>query len=72
MEVPRNADELKERKRILREQAVDPLEKAFLLKALERNSWNITRAAEDVGMQRPNFQALLKKQGINTRQRVVE
>lgn len=72
MEIPRNADELKERKRILREQAVDPLEKAFLLNALERNNWNITRAAEDVGMQRPNFQALLKKQGINTRQRLVE
>ena len=72
MEIPRSADELKERKRILREQAVDPLEKAFLLNALERNDWNITRAADDVGMLRPNFQALLKKQGINTRQRVVE
>lgn len=71
-DIPRNADELKERKRVLREQAVDPLEKAFLLNALERNNWNITRAAEDVGMQRPNFQAMLKKQGINTRQRVVE
>ncbi len=72
IEIPRNADELKEQKRILREQAVDPLEKAFLLNALERNNWNITRAAEDVGMQRPNFQAMLKKQGINTRQRVVD
>lgn len=72
MEIPRNADELKERKRVLREQAVDPLEKAFLLNALERNDWNITRAAEDVGMLRPNFQAMLKKQGINTRQRVVD
>lgn len=71
-DIPRNADELKERKRVLREQAVDPLEKAFLLNALERNDWNITRAAEDVGMLRPNFQAMLKKQGINTRQRVVE
>jgi DNA-binding NtrC family response regulator len=70
--IPRNADELKERKRVLREQAVDPLEKAFLLNALERNDWNITRAAEDVGMLRPNFQAMLKKQGINTRQRVVD
>lgn len=72
IEIPKSADELKERKRILREQAVDPLEKAFLLNALERNNWNITRAAEDVGMQRPNFQAMLKKQGINTRQRVVD
>jgi len=67
--VPQNFGELKERKRLLREQAVEPLERAFLLEALERNSWNITRAAEAVGMLRPNFQALLKKQGIYSRDR---
>jgi len=66
-DVPRTIDELKERKRQLREQAVEPLEKAFLLGALERNGWNITRAAEEVGILRPNFQAMLKKQGISTR-----
>ena len=65
--VPQDANELKERKRLLREQAVVPLERAFLLNALERNNWNITRAAEEVGMQRPNFQAMLKKQGIASR-----
>jgi len=66
-DIPRNIDELKERKRQLREQAVEPLERAFLLSALERNGWNITRAAEEVGILRPNFQAMLKKQGISTR-----
>ena len=66
-DIPRNIDELKERKRRLREQAVEPLERAFLLSALERNGWNITRAAEEVGILRPNFQAMLKKQGISTR-----
>jgi len=66
-DIPRNVDELKERKRQLREQAVEPLERAFLLNALERNGWNITRAAEEVGILRPNFQAMLKKQGISTR-----
>lgn len=70
--VPVDALELKERKRMLREQAVVPLERAFLLSALDRNDWNITRAAEEVGMQRPNFQAMLKKQGISIRSRVVE
>jgi DNA-binding NtrC family response regulator len=70
--VPSNANELKERKRLLREQAVVPLERAFLLNALDRNDWNITRAAAEVGMQRPNFQAMLKKQGISIRARVVE
>jgi DNA-binding NtrC family response regulator len=66
-DIPRNIDELKERKRVLREQAVEPLERAFLLGALERNGWNITRAAEEVGILRPNFQAMLKKQGISSR-----
>ncbi|NJC88576.1 MAG: sigma-54-dependent Fis family transcriptional regulator [Desulfuromonas sp.] len=66
-DVPRTVDELKERKRLLREQAVEPLERAFLLGALERNGWNITRAAEEVGILRPNFQAMLKKLGISSR-----
>jgi len=70
--VPLDANELKERKRLLREEAVVPLERAFLLSALDRNDWNITRAAEEVGMQRPNFQAMLKKQGISIRARTVE
>jgi DNA-binding NtrC family response regulator len=65
--IPRTVDELKERKRLLREQAVEPLERAFLLSALERNGWNITRAAEEVGILRPNFQAMLKKLGISSR-----
>jgi DNA-binding NtrC family response regulator len=65
--IPRTIDELKERKRVLREQAVEPLERAFLISALERNGWNVTRAAEEVGILRPNFQAMLKKQGISPR-----
>ena len=69
--VPLDASELKARKRLLREEAVVPLERAFLLSALDRNDWNITRAAEEVGMQRPNFQAMLKKQGISIRSRTI-
>jgi transcriptional regulator with GAF, ATPase, and Fis domain len=70
--VPLDANELKARKQLLREEAVMPLERAFLLSALDRNDWNITKAAQEVGMQRPNFQAMLKKQGISARMRVVE
>jgi transcriptional regulator with GAF, ATPase, and Fis domain len=62
--IPQNANELKERKRLLREKSVDDIERAFVLDALKRNDWNITKAAEEVGMLRPNFHALLKKQGI--------
>ncbi len=64
---PLNSEELKEAKRKVRELAVGPVEKAFVLAALERNQWNITRAAEETGMLRPNFQALLKKLGISVR-----
>jgi DNA-binding NtrC family response regulator len=71
-DVPFDVNELKERKRLLREEAVLPLERAFLLNALDRNGWNITRAAEEVGILRPNFQAMLKKQGISVRAREVE
>ena len=67
--VPASADELKLMKKKLREDAVRPVERAFLISALERNKWNITKAADDVGMLRPNFQALLKKQGISTSDR---
>lgn len=65
--IPRSVEELKETKRILREKAIEPVEKAFALEALERNNWNVTRAAEDTGMLRPNFQALMKKLGISLR-----
>ncbi|MDT8366853.1 MAG: sigma-54 dependent transcriptional regulator [bacterium] len=69
--VPESAEELKWMKKKLREDAVKPLEQAFLLAALERNNWNVTRAADEVGMLRPNFQSLLKKQGISLKYRGV-
>ena len=57
---PTNTDELKEIKRIAREQAVEPVEKAFVYAALERNNWNVTKAAEETGMLRPNLGSLSK------------
>ena len=70
MVAPINTEELKEVKRKLREQAVEPAEKAFVYAALERNNWNVTKAAEETGMLRPNFQALLKKLGISIKDHV--
>jgi len=66
---PRTAEELKHVKRQVRDQAVVPVERAFVLEALRRNDWNITRAAADTGMLRPNFQAMLKKLNISARDR---
>ncbi len=65
--VPQSAEDLKEVKRQVREKAVEPVERAFLFQALERNNWVVTRAAKEVGMLRPNFQALLKKHEISVR-----
>ncbi len=59
-DVPRTWDELKRLKR----QIADDLERRFLIAALERSAQNITQAAESVGMQRPNFHALLRAHGI--------
>lgn len=65
--VPRSVADLKEIKRQVRERAVEPVERAFLIQALDRNNWVVTQAARGVGMLRPNFQAMLKKHGISVR-----
>ena len=38
-----------------------------MLEALKRNAWNVTKSAEETGMQRANFQALMKKYDIRVR-----
>ena len=65
--VPRTGDELKRAKKAMREKSVEEIEKQFVLEALKRNNWNVTKSAEDTGMQRPNFQALMKKYTIRVR-----
>ena len=69
---PRTGDELKRRKKAAREHSVEALEKAFVLEALKRNDWNVTRSAAETGMLRTNFQALMKKHGIRLRGPVPE
>jgi DNA-binding NtrC family response regulator len=61
---PRTNEDLKERKRHIREVSVQEMEKLFVAEALSRNDWNVSRAARDVNMQRSNFQALMKKYRI--------
>ena len=67
VEAPRTSDELKRVKKAAREKSVEDIEKAFVLEALRRNGWNVTRSAADTGMQRANFQALMKKYGVKVR-----
>jgi transcriptional regulator with GAF, ATPase, and Fis domain len=66
-EVPRTSEELKRVKKLAREKSVEDIEKAFVQETLRRNGNNVTRAAEETGMQRTNFQALMKKYGIRVR-----
>jgi transcriptional regulator with GAF, ATPase, and Fis domain len=68
IDVPRTGDELKQVKKTAREKSVEKIEKLFVLEALKRNSWNVTRSAEETGMQRANFQALMKKHQIRIRE----
>jgi DNA-binding NtrC family response regulator len=67
LDVPRTSDELKRTKKLAREKSVESIEKSFVLGALRRNAWNVTRSAEETGMQRANFQALMKKHNIRLR-----
>ncbi len=46
---------------------MEDIERLFVLEALKRNAWNVTKSAEDTGMQRANFQALMKKHDIRLR-----
>ena len=59
-ELPHSWEEFKNLKR----QIVEDLERRFLTAALDRCSQNVTHAAESVGMQRPNFHALMRHHGL--------
>jgi DNA-binding NtrC family response regulator len=67
--VPSTNEELKRVKKEIRQKAVSEVEKNFVLNALARNNWNVTQAAKKVGLQRTNFQNLMKKHGIKLQRR---
>lgn len=62
--VPRTNEEFLIMKRKLKEEVVADLEKLFVKSALERNNFNITKAAKEVGMQRQNFSAIVRKYNL--------
>ncbi len=63
-QVPRTWNDLKEAKKKIRETLAEDVESAFIIQALSRNDWNATKAARDTGMQRSNFQTLMRKHGL--------
>jgi DNA-binding NtrC family response regulator len=66
--VPETVEELRRVKRRIKETVVEKIEKRFVLHALDRADWNVTRAAELVGMARPNFHTLMRRFGIKGRE----
>jgi len=66
-EVPRTSEDLKRLKQIAREKSVEEIERQFVLDALNRNGSNVTKSAQETGMLRSNFQALMRKHGIRVR-----
>jgi two-component system NtrC family response regulator len=65
--VPGTLQELKQVKKHLLEQVFTPVEKAFLLQALQETGGNVSEAAKRVGMQRSNFCVLLKKHRLSAK-----
>jgi transcriptional regulator of acetoin/glycerol metabolism len=60
----KTAEELKKIGRKITQRILNEIENAFILEALKRNNWNVTRVAEGVGFLRPNFHALMRKHNI--------
>ncbi len=62
--IPKTNKDFKILKKEIRRKAVGKVEKNFILNALAENNWNVTKAARKTGLQRTNFQALMKKHKI--------
>jgi len=65
-QLPQRWEEFKKLKQEIRDAAGHELERRFLTEALRRSSGNVTKSAEDVGMQRTNFHALMRKYGMSS------
>lgn len=62
--LPQSWQAFRDLKRRLRNEAVQDLERRFLVETLERSGDNVSRAAEMVGIQRTQLHALLQKHGL--------
>jgi DNA-binding NtrC family response regulator len=63
-QLPSTWEEFRELKRQVGRTAVDDLERRFLIAALRRCRGNVTKAAEQIGIQRTNLHALLRRHGL--------
>ncbi|MCY2988980.1 MAG: sigma-54 dependent transcriptional regulator [Planctomycetota bacterium] len=63
-QLPHTWEEFKQLKQQVLDAAVADLERRFLTEVLRRNDDNVSRAAEEIGIKRPNLHALLRKYGL--------
>ncbi len=62
--IPATYEELKDIKKILKNETVSKIEKRFIISALTRNEWNVSRTAAAAGIDRRYLQNLMKKYNI--------
>ena len=66
MQVPPTWKEFREFKQQARDALLQELERRFLTEALQRNDWNVTKTAEEVGIQRTQFHAMMRKYSLTS------
>jgi DNA-binding NtrC family response regulator len=64
--LPCTWEEFKQLKQQVRDTTVQQLERRFLVDTLKRCGGNVTRAAEEIGIQRTNLHALMRKHGLSS------
>lgn len=64
--VPESYDQLKQAKERFHDEVVSRLETSFVTEALRKSGGNVSNAARDVGMDRANFQKIMRKYGIKS------
>jgi len=65
-DIPQTWEEFKAFKRRMCESTIEELECRFIMEALERSKGNVSKAAQEVGIQRTNFHALMRKYGLTS------
>jgi len=65
MKLPAHREELKQMKKEAQQKAKEEIEKGFIIEALRQGGGNVLRSAERVGMDRRQFQNLIRKYGIS-------
>jgi DNA-binding NtrC family response regulator len=64
-QLPPTWEEFKKLKQQVRDDIVQDLECRFFTEALRRSGGNVSKAAEEIGMQRTNLHALIRKYGLS-------